>query len=96
MKLQFKLEDFEDVGISYSLCGFYTKAEIDKYQEFVTKIANVKLNEMLKPITDIINEQAKDEGLWSVPAYGTQSISEAYLQQELRRLHKAIEKDETP
>ncbi len=37
------------------------------------------------------HEQAEDEGLWSVPAFGTQPISEAYLQQELRNLHRVIE-----
>jgi hypothetical protein len=36
---------------------------------------------------DIVNEQAKDDGLWFVAKYA----SEAYLQQELRRLHRSIE-----
>ncbi len=35
----------------------------------------------------LVNEQAEDEGLWFV----AQTASEAYLQQELRRLHAAIE-----
>lgn len=35
--------------------------------------------------------QADDEGLWSVPAEGTQSITEAHLQQALRDLHRVIE-----
>ncbi len=40
----------------------------------------------------IVDEQAEDEALWAVPVFkGTQSITEAYLQQELRRLHAAIE-----
>jgi len=37
----------------------------------------------------IVSEQAEDEGLWFV----AQTASEAYLQQELRRLHAAIEED---
>ena len=35
----------------------------------------------------IVNEQAEDEGLWCV----ARSIVEAHLQQELRRLHEAVE-----
>lgn len=42
-------------------------------------------------LLDLINEQAEDEALWAVPAEGTQPIAEAYLQQELRRLHAVIE-----
>ena len=39
----------------------------------------------------IVAEQAGDEGLWGRNLDGTTSIVEAYLQQELRRLHEAIE-----
>lgn len=35
----------------------------------------------------LVNEQAEDEGLWC----NAQNVVEAYLQQELRRLHAAIE-----
>lgn len=38
---------------------------------------------------DLVLEQAEDEGLWFI----TQSASEAYLQQELRKLHALIEKE---
>lgn len=40
----------------------------------------------------LVNEQAEDEALWAVYLDGSQSISEAYLQQELRRLHAAVER----
>jgi hypothetical protein len=50
-----------------------------------------RLRVHLMAIQGLVNEQAEDEALWSVPAEGTQSISEAYLQQELRRLHGLIE-----
>lgn len=40
----------------------------------------------------IVNAQAEDEGLW----FQAQYASEAYLQQELRRLHAAIELRELP
>lgn len=36
---------------------------------------------------EIVDRQAEDEGLW----FQAQTASEAYLQQELRRLHAAIE-----
>lgn len=38
-------------------------------------------------VRDLVNKQAEDEGLWFMAA----SASEAYLQQELRRLHTLIE-----
>ena len=38
-------------------------------------------------IRQVVDEQAEDAGLWCEPA----NIVEAYLQQELRRLHRAIE-----
>ena len=43
----------------------------------------------------LVDEQAEDEGLWFV----AETAAEAYLQQELRRLHAAVEGDalaETP
>jgi hypothetical protein len=41
----------------------------------------------MNDIIDLVNEQAEDEGLWFKP----ETAPEAYLQQELRRLHKIIE-----
>lgn len=49
------------------------------------------LIQALKAIQRAVDEQAEDEGLWFVPAEGTQFITEAYLQQELRSLHRVIE-----
>jgi len=39
---------------------------------------------------DLVQKQAEDEGLWFI----SESITESYLQQELRRLHKIIEGEE--
>ena len=39
---------------------------------------------------DIVETQALDEGLW----FKAKTAPEAYLQQELRRLHAAIEAEE--
>jgi len=36
---------------------------------------------------DVVDEQAEDEGLWFI----AMTAPEAYLQQELRRLHAAVE-----
>jgi hypothetical protein len=41
----------------------------------------------MENLIEIVNEQANDDALWFVAA----TASEAYLQQELRRLHTAIE-----
>ena len=38
-------------------------------------------------LTDMVNSQAEDEGLW----FEAQTAPEAYLQQELRKLHALIE-----
>lgn len=45
----------------------------------------------LSRIRALVNEQAEDEALWALNLDGTLPISEAYLQQELRRLHLLIE-----
>ena len=44
-------------------------------------------NKMMNDIQKLVNEQAEDEGLW----FEAKTAPEAYLQQELRRLHYAIE-----
>ena len=43
--------------------------------------------EHIAKIKTIVNEQANDDGLW----FNAKYASEAYLQHELRRLHKVIE-----
>lgn len=46
----------------------------------------------LQEIRQLVDEQAKDDALWSVYLDGSQPIGEAYLQQELRQLHELIER----
>lgn len=53
----------------------------------VLKAENERLSERLALALEITAEQAEDEGLWCPAATAT----EAYLQQELRRLHVAVE-----
>ena len=43
----------------------------------------------LEAIRALVNEQAEDEGLWFI----AEAAAEAYLQQELRKLHAVIESD---
>lgn len=47
--------------------------------------------EKLKALQNYVALQADDESLWSVPVVGKQSVTEALLQQELRRLAWMIE-----
>lgn len=42
----------------------------------------------VEDIQELVNEQAEDDGLW----FAAETAPEAYLQQELRRLHARIEK----
>jgi hypothetical protein len=53
--------------------------------------AREKAKEHLEAIKLMVESQAKNDGLWSVPIGGLQPIVEAYLQQELRRLHECVE-----
>lgn len=51
-----------------------------------------ELSRALAYLRRIIEEQADDEALWSLPLEpGHQRASEAHLQAELRRLHAAVE-----
>lgn len=49
------------------------------------------LKEFAICVMDLVNEQAEDHGIW----FQAKTAPEAYLQQELRKLHKKIE-DELP
>ena len=61
-----------------------------KFQKTRTPEAQRKTK--LTVLVDLVNEQAKDEGLWAIDmGSSTQNIVEAYLQQELRKLHAAVE-----
>ncbi|MGO9455679.1 MAG: hypothetical protein ACLP62_01335 [Acidimicrobiales bacterium] len=42
-------------------------------------------------VRSVVDEQAEDEWLWSLNLDGSLPITEAYLQQELRRLHAVVE-----
>ena len=47
----------------------------------------MKIKEHIQQIKTLVDAQAEDEGLW----FKAENISEAYLQQALRKLHEVIE-----
>ncbi len=49
--------------------------------------AGYQITEGWRPIAELVNKQADAEGLW----FQAQTAPEAYLQQELRKLHAVIE-----
>jgi hypothetical protein len=51
-----------------------------------------KLDAALSELQELVAEQAEDDSLWALNLDGSLPISEAYLMQELRRLHVAVEK----
>lgn len=51
-----------------------------------------KAEKALREIRELVDEQAEDDVLWPVYPLGVQPISEAHVQQELRRLHEVIER----
>lgn len=68
MILKFKPEDFHHAGVSYSLCGYYTKEEIFRYQQFLADDANARLEEMIRG-APIVYRIDKLDGTW-FPAEG--------------------------
>lgn len=48
-----------------------------------------KCKKHLKRIKEFVNKQAEDEGIW----FNSETDPEAYLQDELRKLHKLIEEE---
>ena len=46
------------------------------------------MEDEFKKLTEMVNEQAEDDGLW----FDAETATEKYLQRELRKLHAQIEK----
>lgn len=59
--------------------------------EELTAIEVRRLRASLAKIRAVVDQQAEDASLWAVYPMGTQPVAEAYLQQELRKLHAVIE-----
>ena len=62
--------------------GFVCAYDIKSVDDLIAEL-EAKQNK----IRALVNEQAEDEGLW----FKATTVTEAYLQQELRRLHGVIE-----
>lgn len=54
----------------------------------MSPVIPLTLEQELTMLRAFVNEQAEDEGLWIVAS----TASEAYLQQELRALHRLVER----
>ena len=54
---------------------------------FARRSCGVNEKSMIENARFVVDEQAEDEGLWFV----AETITEAYLQSALRRLHAAVE-----
>ncbi len=69
------------------------QADIDSFASETAKGMNRPFDRIVDAarrvanLQTVVDEQVKDEGLWFVAS----TAPEAYLQQELRRLHAAIE-----
>lgn len=48
----------------------------------------MKVDDLFQSLVNMVNAQAEDEGLW----FNARTAPEAYLQQELRKLHAEIER----
>ena len=56
----------------------------------MTELVQLDLENHMRKITELVDKQAEDEGLW----FEALTAPEAYLQQELRKLHAAVEEKE--
>jgi hypothetical protein len=64
---------------------------ITAFEDYLTRQIDDAVQERMKSLREIVDAQAADAGLWAVYIDKLQPISEAHLQQELRRLHAAVE-----
>lgn len=77
------------INAALSVVKDIQKLEHDRCGAEVVMLRNA--TQRLQAAIKVVNEQAEDAGLWTTNLDGTLLITEAYLQQELRRLHGAIE-----
>ena len=75
------ISPWKNHGIKYGYADFF----LQEYDSMKDQVFN--LRETINKIKKIVHEQAKDEGLWFI----SERAPEAYLQQELRKLHAVIE-----
>lgn len=88
-----KPTDAEKLASEYELKKYTSGDYGQLYDAYLAGFAaaSARAEGLVRALEAKVNEQANDDGLWSVPWEGLQPIAEAYLQQELRALHVAIE-----
>lgn len=86
----------ENVAITeHGFCGRVELAEIKANAALIallrnnaaTIVAGLRAASRVERVARLVAQQAEDEGLW----FEAQTAPEAYLQQELRKLHAAVE-----
>jgi hypothetical protein len=75
----------EEALILYGVGAIRSPMPVEAFLNLITSYR--ALSQKLKSIQDLVDKQAEDPGIW----FDASHISEAYLQQELRRLHAVIE-----
>jgi len=55
----------------------------------ITKLELSEANNKIRALKDLVDKQSNDESIW----FEAKTISEAYLQKELRKLHYLIERN---
>jgi len=64
---------------------------IAAFEGYLTTFVEEQIQERLENIREIVEEQADDDSLWSIPLTTQRHMVEAHLQEALRRLHEAVE-----
>ena len=67
-----------------------SQADIDQLISLLTAVvirARAEERQRWRAVRDVVAEQVQDGGVW----FTAQTAAEAYLQQELRKLHAAVE-----
>ena len=68
-----------------ALDKLYLPGELERVNAAITALRAALAQPSISQ--QVVDEQAEDEGLW----FRAETAAEAYLQQELRRLHAAVE-----
>jgi hypothetical protein len=74
-------------------CVTVPASQLKEMQERIAELSEQvgRYEKALEEIRSVVDAQADDEGLWSLPFNRLPTIAESHLQKELRRLHAVIE-----
>jgi predicted naringenin-chalcone synthase len=82
---------FDELGNEFLEACVDASVDAESVATIAQEVFDKWYAENVQPVIDTVNQQAEDEALWIIYPLGEQSISEAYIQQELRGLHRVIE-----